>query len=356
MSHTDPDRYVTRLFRNDYPALQALVASGRLRRVAVRLPGWFKADVYEPLVPVSVHGDHHLRLGHVDLGAQIYALPSAPYAAVLRASGGYRQPAGLAQLQASFDAPGLDAATFLAELRASLARPLVLDGTPHLATADHGGCHATWRPDRTLILQSGGDWFLVLAFRLEARVTRRLGDRTSIFGVDLNADPALCIADTAGDVRMIGPRHELLDTLRREHLDRPLSTEAIRVVRALGYASGRRPLEGALRDMLSRAEAVGVEKLDMRQLYARFVERSREQAALDWHVSWLPQALYRAGIRLHRVDPAFSTQACHRHPSHLGIVRGRVFDCPLCTELQHRDANAAHNIQALTLAAHRRLR
>ncbi|GGN46051.1 zinc ribbon domain-containing protein [Deinococcus daejeonensis] len=352
MSHTDPDRYVTRLFRTDYPILQGLVASGRLRRVAVSLPGWGKATVFEPLVPVSVHGDHLLRLGHADLKAQIYALPSAAYAAVLRASGDYRQPDGIARLQACFDAPKIDAATFRAELRASLARPLILDSTPHLATADHGGCHATWRPGRTLIIQSGGDWFLALAFSLGVRVTR--SPSTSVFGVDLNADPALCIAYSAGVARMIGPRHALLDCLRREHRDRPLSPEEVRVVRALGYASGRVPLEGALRDMLSRAAVVGIEKLDTRQLYATFVERSREQAALDWHVSWLPQALYRAGIRLHRVDPAFSTQACHRHPSHLGIVRGRTFDCPLCTELQHRDANAALNIRARTVIAHRR--
>ncbi|GGL11357.1 zinc ribbon domain-containing protein [Deinococcus radiotolerans] len=351
MSHTDPDRYVTRLFRDDYPILQGLVASGRLRRAAVSLPGWDKATVFEPLVPVSAHGDHHLRLGYADLGAQIYALPSAPYAAVLRASGDYRQPAGIAGLQVCFGAPDLDAATFRAELRASLAQPLKLDSTPHLATADHGGCHATWWPNRTLILESGGDWFLALAFNLETRVIRSPGK--SVFGIDLNADPALCIADSAGVARMIGPRHALLDGLRREHLDRPLAPKEVRVVRALGYASGRGPLEVALRDMLSRAEAVGVEKLDTRQLYARFVERSREQAALDWHVSWLPQALYRARIRLHRVDPAFSTQACHRHPSHLGIVRGRMFDCPLCTELQHRDKNAARNIQARTLAVHR---
>lgn len=352
MSHTDPDRYVTSLFRDDYPILQGLVASGRLRRAAVRLPGWDTATVFEPLVPVSTHGDHHLRLGHADLRAQIYALPSAAYAAVLRASGDYRQPAGIAGLQACFDAPTIDAVTFRVELRASLARPLIHDSTPHLAKADHGGCHATWRPDRTLILQAGGDWFLALCFTLDVRVARVGAD--VVYGIDLNADPALCIADSAGVARMIGPRHALLDSLRREHCDRPLASDEVRVVRALGYASGRAPLEVALLDMLSRAAAVGVERLDTRQLYTTFVERSREQDALDWHVSWLPQALYRAGIRLHRVDPAFSTQACHRHPSHLGIVRGRMFDCPLCTELQHRDANAAHNIQDRTMVAHRR--
>lgn len=98
---------------------------------------------------------------------------------------------------------------------------------------------------------------------------------------------------------------------------------------------------------------MGVERLDPRRLYAGFVERSREQAALDWHVSWLPQALYRAGIRLYRVNPAFTTRTCHRHPTRLGVVRGRVFECPLCGDAQHRDVNAARNILARTLAAHR---
>ena len=344
------DQYVVCLDRHSFPALRALVTGGQLQRVLTSVPGWPRAAVYQPLVRVTVHGDARLRLGRTELSAHLHTLPSAAYEALLRRSSEYWQPTGLAELRTLFSTPGVDASTFRTALKATLARPLVQDHTPHLAAADHG-CHADWRPDGTLLFEQGGTWYLVLAFELRSLVP--WAQERRVFGIDLNDDPSLCIVDAARTVQMIGGPHTLLETLRREHVDKvtgaQLSPDEIRLVGTLGYAAGREPLEAALRHLLGEAQAVGVERLDLRGMQPRFVARSRERATLDCLMAWLPQALYRAGVKLYRVPAANTTRACHRHPTQLGTVRGRVFHCPRCGEPQHRDVNAALNVLTRTL-------
>ncbi|MGM9319467.1 zinc ribbon domain-containing protein [Deinococcus aquaticus] len=349
MNH-DLDQYVVRIDQNKFPLLRALVQGGQLQQVLTSVPGWPRAAVYQPLPQVTAGGDNLLQLGLIQLTAQLYALPSAAYEALLRSSSEYWQPAGLAELRTLFSTPGVDASTFRTALKATLARPLVQDHTPHLAAKDHG-CHADWRPDGTLLFEQGGTWYLVLAFELRSLVP--WAQERRVFGIDLNDDPSLCIVDAARTVQMIGGPHTLLETLRREHVagvtGAQLSPDEIRLVSTLGYAAGREPLEAALRGLLGQARAVGVEQLDLRGLQARFVARSRERATLDCVMAWLPQALYRAGIKLYRVPAANTTRACHRHPTQIGTVRGRMFHCPRCGEAQHRDVNAALNVLTRTL-------
>ncbi|MCD0165264.1 hypothetical protein [Deinococcus sp. 12RED42] len=335
MNH-DLDQYVVRIDQPKFPLLRALVQGGQLQQVLTSVPGWPRANVYQPLPQVTAGGDNLLRLGLIQLTAQLYALPSAAYEAILRSSSEYWQPAGLAELRTLFDTPGVNADVFRASLKATLARPLVQDHTPHLAAKDHG-CHADWRPDRTLILEQDGRWLLVLAFHLRSRVP--WASERHVYGIDLNDDPILCVVDAARNVQMVGARHSLLDALRHDHAAQvpgaQLSPEEIRLVSTLGYAAGRAPLEVALRGLLGQARAVGVERLDLRGRQARFVARSREQAALDWHTAWLPQALYRAGIELHRLDPVCPTRERHRHLTRLGTVQGRTPHGPPC-EQSHR--------------------
>lgn len=352
MIHPDLDQYVVRFDSSSFPALRTLLAGGQLQQVLTGVPGWPRAAVYQPLVRVTVHGDARVHLGRTELSAQLHALPSAAYEALLRRSDEYWQPADLAGLRTLFDTPGVPSATFRAALRTTLARPLTQDHTPHLAAPQHG-CHADWRADRTLLLEQDGTWSLLLAFELRSLVPRAQERR--VFGIDLNDDPALCIVDAARTVQMVGGPHLLLETLRREHVTgrtgAALSPTEIQLVRTLGYAAGRAPLEAALCHLLGEAQAVGVERLDLRTLQPRFLARSRERATLDWAMAWLPQALYRAGVRLYRVPAAHTTRACHRHPTQTGTVHGRAFHCPRCGAPQHRDVNAALNVLARTLHA-----
>lgn len=349
MAHQDPDRYVTRLDHTSTTHVHDLIKTDRLKPSQITLQGWYGATIYRPVDPITAHSDHQLRVGGVPLRAQMYALPSAPYEAVVRASPEYRQPHGMADLGEAFNRPGQDAEQFRGLLRAALIHPVPIDQTAHLASKDHG-CQATWLPDRTLFVEQDGLWFVAMAFRLKVHVGRVREHERVPFGIDVNADPMLCMVDARGDVRMVGHPHALLDALRRDHCRQvpggTLTLQEVRVLRALAYAAGRAPLEAALTHLLVKASVVGVERLTTAGMQKHFVADSREQAAFDWLFAWLPQAAYRAGVRVERVDPEHTSQICHRHTHVRGRLQGREFHCPECGTPQHRDVNAAHNILA----------
>lgn len=345
MAYSDPDRYLIRLHRSSYHQLSSLynpIPSGQTRTGV-------GGTIYNltPGLALTALDDRHVQIGTTTLQAEVSALPSAPYAALISASPEFRQYPALDELLALLHAG--DMGPFRRALGDTVRSGRVLDATPRLITVA-SGFQAAWLPAQThLVRTPKGHWFISLAFRLWAALPAPFSRTRTTFGLDLGTHPVVCAA--GGDGRVLGFGGQpipLLDELRAE--GESLSPDERAVLRTLTYAVGRDGAEAAILYLAQHAQTVYAERLRIEGMYSGFVARGRVQATLDLHFSWLRQGLCRAGVPLERVNPAYTSRLCHRHPDTIGRLDGKTFWCPQCNAARHRDVNAAINVHDRGLA------
>ena len=339
-----------RVARASYPQLEA-AKDVSLRRVRGRLSGLPYGTVYVPadrlLSDQQGLDDHTLQLGPLVMGAQLGHLPTAGQAAVVAASPAYQQFA-VAPLLAPLSGLLTPAGqrrwwSELEEVAARGAQPGLF-----LQTAAPGISTAAWLPAETRLVQSGREWFAVLAFELPTP-HRQAGERPGA-GIDLGLATLATAAvggATATAPRIAAPDWAHFPAGRRSPVHRALYD-------ALQYAAARASLERLGEQLVTEAGFVATEELDLKTFRSRFPELARRVAVIDWCWSTLPQMLHAQGIPLVRVDPWNSSRECHVcHSCQAGQRRRRRFACrrPGCGVTMDANLNAARVIQQRGAAA-----
>lgn len=342
MAFNDLETYIPRNHKHSYSTLETLFDGQPFQSVEHGPQG----RLFD--LPAGLHvtalDSHHLQIGNLVIRTEVYALPSAPLIAVIDASPGFRQYAGLDELMMTLRDPDADVTRFRARLTDVVARGLHAGQSAQLVTAA-SGFGAVWFPARTQFIRTpDGHWFTSLAFKLTPTAELEPAAQLTTFGLDLGSSPVVCAAGGDGRVEMFGDRPlPLLDALR---CGQTCSVEEKRVLRLLTYAVGREEAEAAILYLAQNASTVYAEHLTLDGMWANFVASGRLQASFDLHFSWLPQSLYRAGVPFKRVNARGTSQVCHVHPDTIGKREGKVFRCPRCSEGQHADVNAARNVHA----------
>ena len=342
MAFHDLDAYIARNHTSSYPALETLFA-GRPSQPSSHGP---RGRVFE--LPAGLHiaalDSHHLQLGDLVIRTDVFALPSAPLSALVGASPAFRQYTGLNDLMRTLRDPEADVTLFRHQLGAVVALGLQTGQSAQLVTPASGFA-AVWFPARTQFIRTpDGHWFTSLAFKLTPTAELEPAAQLTTFGLDLGSSPVVCAA--GGDGRVLAFGGQLIPLLDALRCGQAYSLEEQRVLRLLTYAVGREEAEAAILYLAHNACTVYAEHLTLDGMWANFIASGRLQATFDFHFSWLPQSLYRAGVPFKRVDPRGTSQLCHVHPDTIGKREGKVFRCPRCSEGQHVDVNAARNVHA----------
>ncbi|GAA0501641.1 hypothetical protein CBQ26_20740 [Deinococcus indicus] len=341
MAFNDLDTYSTRNHKESYPKLDALF-DGQPSQLAKCGPRGRLFDLPTGL-HVTALDSNYLQIGDLVIRTEVHALPSAPLIAVIDASPNFRQYTGLDELLTILRDPDANVTLFRERITDVVARGLHAGQPPQLVTPS-SGFTAVWHPARTQFIRTpDGHWFTRLAFELTPTADLEPAAQLTTFGLDLGSSPVVCAAGGDGRVEMFGGPLPLLNALRRRD---DYSAEERRVLRLLTYAAGREEAEAAIRFLARTASMVYAEQLTIEGMWGGFIATGRLQATLDFHFSWLPQALFRAGVPFERVNARGTSQVCHVHPDTIGKRDGKRFVCPRCVGVQHVDVNAARNVHA----------
>ena len=317
--------------------LDELTRTGWLTAENSPLKGMKGAQVYRPpSLPQTALHDNQLLIGEVGLQTELHRLPLAEYQALICGSPGYMIYPGT---EGRIDA--LRSPMTPAEQQAWLG-DLVESVQAGRVPAAGSTVTVVWQPEGTRLVRLGTLWFASLQFAVP-QLGKPVRTNRVHLGIDVGLRP-LAVAVSARDtfcpgyVQRLDDLSENLDTLSgslREEVRAELEREQ--------YAVARQSLDGFTGQILKTACSVTVEKLNLGTFEGDFVARGRREAVIDWHQSWLPQALFTADLpQLLRVQPHGTSQHCswcHRTGN-----RDRArFVCPRCGE-QDAHVNAGRNI------------
>lgn len=231
-------------------------------------------------------------------------------------------------------------------------RKIELPVMAHAYAERRGGRRAT----TFALVPHGEDWFVGVTQYLAP--TPWPEHRTEVLGIDLGLNNLLSTSE--GDVRGIG----FLDQLRRYdeqlmELQQGLQGAGIRrlgdcrryrsfVAKLQGWLKTtiqrelnallelRRPKKVVIEDLLFAGQP-GTLSRRMNRLLRRFGQRHFSQTLTERQAEF--------GFELETVDPAYTSQACHRCEFvHRDNRRSNSFKCQACGHLAHADVNAAKNL------------
>ncbi|MBB6017454.1 zinc ribbon domain-containing protein [Deinococcus radiopugnans] len=317
--------------------LDELTRTGWLIAEDRPISGMTGGQVYRPArVTQRALDDNQLLIGEVSLQTELHRLPQAEYWALVCGSPGYTIYPGTEERTDALLSPltPREQQAWLGDLVESVRAGRV--------PAAGRTVTVVWQPEGTRLVRLGTLWFASLQFaapqpRKPARINR------VHLGIDIGLRP-LAVAVSARDTFCPG-YVQRLDDLDKDLADLPLPLlEDVRAeLGRVQYAVARQSLHGFTGQIMEFACSVTVERLNLTTFESDFVAQGRREAIIDWHQSWLPQALRVAGLApLLRVEPYGTSQYCSLCRRKGQRDRHR-FACPRCGVLDAH-VNAGRNI------------
>lgn len=333
--------------RISYPAIECQVGNGTL----IHRPSQFLQHDRAPGTlyhsapcTVTALNDTTLLVGETTLQVPLYRLASAEQHALIAASPAYHQYTGLHGLSVHLRSRMTSQTAAITALQTVVSGGRSATRFAALTQPDPL-FQATWRTDRLILQQLGGQWFVVLHFDFRCTRPELITRRTEV-GLDLGARP-LVYACTADDdqvttaschVPIRGLRGTLLDQVQE-------SPDLLTMLDRITTAWHRRELQRILDWLCREAAIVYAEDLTYHDMFGPYVNNARRNGVLDFHESWLHNRLRTAGIPMEKIDPSGTSRRCsfcEEHP--YGMRHGPLFTCRQCNRTVNAHWNAARNV------------
>lgn len=295
---------------------------------------------------LEVISDVDVKVDGQSIGADVFALPSPAYSALVKASP-FTQYVGIEEIFSAIhqeDSPQIitqKIQEMVREGRQSDIRPRLITKSQQFSSR--------WLPEKTLIQikaipperQGLGKpselIFLTLFFETLFHNVWQPPARVAM-GIDVGLNPHMVIARQ--DQKLI---HFNLTPMVR--LPKMYRSEESVLIDIFHYASGRRDSERAIAYLIGNASVIYAEQINHGGMSDKYIHKSRKKALQDALFSYISQFANAARIEFIRVDPQRTSQICPQCKNSDPNNRHRhKFKCSKCGYIGNAHEVAATNI------------